>query len=644
MKHLRATITLMALAGLGALNAPALAADEALRGAFSRAWSRIASDPSDTRDDAALRGYVLYPYLEAERLRVRLSRGASLSLDREIESFLTRSGNMPAARIVRRPWLESLAARKQWERYLAAYAGAVRPEQALRCLALRARLALGEGTELAEAARTEWLTPRSAEPACDPVFAWMREQRLLTQDLVAERARRALQEGEAGLARWLSREVPGARGQALRNWALLLERPADAIDILIDNPQLQVDDEALLAGWRKLSRRDPERARDRFARLVKARAAGTGLASALSRELAVGLALSRHGQDALRAFERVRPEDFDDLAHEWQVRAALWTGDWPRTARALASMPATLRDEARWTYWQGRAAEALDQPEVAREHYRKALRSDNWYGVLASARLNQRFAPRHVRAGFDAPLLRSLEGDERFRRARELFLLEMIPQAQSEWNAAFESLEPAMRRHAAAIASAWGWHFQAIASAARQALFDDYELLYPNPYRAEVAEAARETGLPVTLLIGLIRQESLFQPYAVSSANAMGLMQLLPTTARQVSRRIGRPAPSTAELRKPAVNVRLGSNYLAGLVQEFGGQVPVALAAYNAGPNAARRWLPGSALELDAWVENIPYNETRSYVQRVMWHSVVFQWLEDRAAKDASSWLVKIRN
>jgi soluble lytic murein transglycosylase len=303
-----------------------------------------------------------------------------------------------------------------------------------------------------------------------------------------------------------------------------------------------------------------------------------------------------------------------------------------------------LRDEARWPYWQARAAEALGQPEVAREHYRKALRSDNWYGVLASARLGQRFAPRHVKAGFDAQLIRALESDAGFRRARELFLLEMTPQAQSEWNAAFEALEPSMRRHAAAIASAWGWHFQAIASAARQELFNDYELLYPNPYRAEVAEAARETGLPATLLIGLIRQESLFQPHAVSSANAMGLMQLLPATARQVSQRIRRPAPSTADLKKPALNVRLGSNYLAGLVRDFGGQVPVALAAYNAGPNAARRWLPGSVLELDVWVENIPYNETRSYVQRVMWHSVVFQWLEDRATEDASSWLVKVRS
>lgn len=644
MKHPRAMITLVALVGLGGLSPPAPAADEALRESFSRAWSRIASDPADTRDDAPLRGYVLYSYLEAERLRVRLDRGASPSLDQDIESFLARSGSAPVARIIRRPWLESLAARKQWERYLTAYAAGVRPDQNLRCLALRAQLALGEGTQLAEAARTEWLTPKSADSACDPVFAWMREQRLLTQDLVAERARLALLGGEASLARWLSREVPGERGQALRNWALLLERPADAIDILIDNPQLKVDDEALLAGWRKLSRRDPERARDRLTRLVKARATEPGLASTLSRELAVGLALSRHGQDALRAFDRVRAEDFDDLAHEWQVRAALWTGDWKRAARALTSMPTQLRGEARWTYWQGRAAEVLGQPELAREHYLQALRSDNWYGVLASARLKQRFAPRHVKAGLDSRLLRSLEGDERFRRARELFLLEMIPQAQSEWNAALESLEPAMRRHAAAIASSWGWHFQAIASAAREQLFDDYELLYPNPYRAEVAEAARQTGLPATLLIGLIRQESLFQPYAVSSANAMGLMQLLPTTARQVSRRIGRPAPSTTELKKPAVNVRLGSNYLAGLIQDFGGQVPVALAAYNAGPNAARRWLPGSALELDVWVENIPYNETRSYVQRVMWHSVVFQWLEDRAAEDASSWLVKVRS
>lgn len=645
MRHPAFALTLVVLVGCGGLNTPARAADEeALRDAFSRAWSRIAGDPADARDDATLRDYVLYPYLEAERLRVRLTRNATPSLDREIESFLAREGSTPAARVIRRPWLESLAARRQWERYLSAYGGAVRPDQALRCLALRARLALGQEEDLAEAARAEWLVPKSADDACNAIFDWMRRRGLLDATLMFERAVLALRSGELELARWLAREVPGERGQALRNWALLLERPADAIDIVIDNPQLAVDDEALLAGWRKLSRRDPERARDRFTGLVKARTAGPGLSSALSRELGVGLALSRHGQDALRAFDRVDPADFDDLAHEWQVRAALWTGNWERAATALAAMPDRLRSEARWTYWQARTAEALGRPEVARGHYLQALAGDNWYGVLASARLRQRFAPRHVKATLDTRLISALEGDTGIRRARELFLLERIPQAQSEWNAALESLEPATRRHAVAIASSWGWHFQAIASAAREGLFDDYELLYPNPYRAEVTAAARETGLPGTLLIGLIRQESLFQPHAESSANAMGLMQLLPTTARQVSRRIGRPPPSTVDLKKPALNVSLGSHYLAGLVRDFGGQVPVALAAYNAGPNAARRWLPGSPLELDVWVENIPYNETRAYVQRVMWHSVVFQWLEDRTPEETSSWLVKVKS
>jgi soluble lytic murein transglycosylase len=88
--------------------------------------------------------------------------------------------------------------------------------------------------------------------------------------------------------------------------------------------------------------------------------------------------------------------------------------------------------------------------------------------------------------------------------------------------------------------------------------------------------------------------------------------------------------------------VPLGAANLRTLVDRFGGQTLVALAGYNAGPNAAVRWLPTEALDPDIWVENIPYNETRTYVQRILWHQVVFSWLESGEPQKVDSWLTRI--
>jgi soluble lytic murein transglycosylase len=189
------------------------------------------------------------------------------------------------------------------------------------------------------------------------------------------------------------------------------------------------------------------------------------------------------------------------------------------------------------------------------------------------------------------------------------------------------------------LAARWGWYYQSIASAAKQQLFNDYALFYPRPYDREVASAARSTRLPPELIYAIIRQESLYRPGAGSSAGALGLMQLMPGTARIVARRIGVPVPTRAQLLVPAINVPLGSQYLSQLLERFAGETALASAAYNAGPNAARRWLPPRPMDLDAWAENIPFNETRTYVQRVAWHTLVFAWLEDRRPRDVSGWL-----
>jgi soluble lytic murein transglycosylase len=128
---------------------------------------------------------------------------------------------------------------------------------------------------------------------------------------------------------------------------------------------------------------------------------------------------------------------------------------------------------------------------------------------------------------------------------------------------------------------------------------------------------------------GVIRQESLYRADAVSSAGARGLMQLQIDTARRTARALKLPKPNVDDLFVPAINTSLGAGYLRTLLDRFDGQLPVALAGYNAGPNAAARWLPDQTIDADVWIENIPYDETREYVQRILWHRLMFTWLAD---------------
>jgi soluble lytic murein transglycosylase len=159
-----------------------------------------------------------------------------------------------------------------------------------------------------------------------------------------------------------------------------------------------------------------------------------------------------------------------------------------------------------------------------------------------------------------------------------------------------------------------------------------WECIYPRPYAVAVRDAASETGVPVALLYAVMRQESGFRPDVGSSAGARGLMQLLPITAERIAEERGRPAEATWLL-EPGPNLWMSAQYLKKLFDAFSGNFPLALAAYNAGPVAVRRWLENAHdLPLDVFVARIPYGETLEYVERVMGNYARYRYLEQGAA------------
>ncbi len=608
--------------------------------AYALVDSQVTSGAGEAHDSKALRDYPLYPYLQAARIRRDLLTEAApdTAVDRIADAFLTQFNRDPVSRDLRRALLLSLAERRQWASFLQQYREP-QADDTLRCHSLVARLELQSTERLAEDIAKQWLTPASL-PACEPAFAWLRAQGGLTDALTEQRVRLALDKGNTSFARQIAAYLPKERAAPLLQWATLIDNPR-TIDTVLADPQRPIEPQVLLAGWKRLTRVDRDGAVARYDRLVTARGLTEAQASPYALALALALAWDRR-PEAIDFFKRVQPSEFDEISYEWQARAALWARDWSLASRAIAAMPDKQRETARWRYWSARAAENLQDPQLARRLYESVLVDDNYYSVMAAARLDRPASPHPQPLTVDKPQLAEIEQLPALVRARELYWSALRPQALVEWAAGYETLSESARAQAIHLAHRWGWYDQAVATASQQRVFNDYVLLYPQPYDREVHSAAAFTKLPQDLIYSVLRQESLYRADAVSSAGARGLLQLMPETARRTALSWKRPNPSATQLLEPAINIPLGAAQLRTLVDRFGGQTTVALAGYNAGPAAVRRWLPQESIDSDIWIENIPYNETRAYVQRILWHSVVFAWLRTGEAQRADHWIARI--
>ena len=414
------------------------------------------------------------------------------------------------------------------------------------------------------------------------------------------------------------------------------------LDALIAEPSRLVPAEVVLDAWSRLARNAPEEALPRFTP-VSERMTTLEDADELARALALGLAWDRR-PEALDYFARVPRAALDDGDLEWWARAAMWAGDWSLVRTTIGAMSPQQQSDWAWRYWAARAAEQLDEKDAARTLYSATLGGDNYYSALAAAHLGERVTPKLTPVPLDAEDVETIAAVDTFRRARELALLGLRELATNEWNYGYALLPEDQRLQAIHLAARWELYDIAVATATSHGQFNDYTLLYPRPYADEVAAAVKLTKVEPDLLYGVLRQESLFRPDAASSAGAFGVAQLTYATARETARRWQLPAPKRDDLFDPRVNIPLGAARVAELLEQFDAQLPVALGAYNAGPAAAARWLPPRPIDSDVWIENIPYNETRAYVRRVLWHSLVFRWLETERPQSARDWLGQIES
>jgi soluble lytic murein transglycosylase len=603
----------------------AVADADSTRQAFVAAMQRIRLNLPDTPDSPALEAYVIHDYLIAARLRRDL-REAGEALDKAIDAFLQAHAGQPVTHGLRHDWLASLAQRRRWDWFLPRSADVT--DALLVCDRLEGRLVTGDTEGLGVAALARWSLPLKQPVECNDVFAWLRQQKLVTPAAAEARVRAALAADNPRLAREFVADVPVARAAALLQWSDLLEAPKSALTVFATHPALVVEPDALAAGFEKLAHTDSAGALTLLPQLLSRQDFTPALRARLQRAAALGAAYDRDPR-ALSAFEGLAADAVDSQVEEWRVRAALWTGDYEKALAWIEHMPASLAAQPRWRYWHARAVAATAGADAAAPLFNEIADLRDYYGYLASDRLHRSYHLNARPSPDDAKAQAAIAAEVGLIRAHELFACDMADEAGLEWTAVLGAAEPAVKVQAAHLAARWGWYAESIAALAQAGEWDDVRLRYPRPYPDAVAEAAKLAGVPADWIWGVMRQESLYRRDAVSRADARGLMQMLPATAAAVARRWHLPPPRKENLLDPSVAVPLGAAYLRELLDRHAGQLHLSLAAYNAGPGPVGRWLPARSMDADVWIENIPYGETRGYVQHILEHIVALAFVGD---------------
>ncbi|HEX4884946.1 MAG TPA: transglycosylase SLT domain-containing protein, partial [Casimicrobiaceae bacterium] len=336
-------------------------------------------------------------------------------------------------------------------------------------------------------------------------------------------------------------------------------------------------------------------------------------------------AARQHVPEAYLWFREAGGAALNDEQHAWRVRAALRAGSWDDVRTAIDEMPPALAADPAWRYWKARALAGQGKPELAKAGYETLADGYHFYGLLASEALGRASEPRSEPIAATDEALAAFAAREDVRRVVKLAELEMRVESFREWAPIIRGLDDAGLLLAAEVARRAGLNDRSINTAERTQGRHDFALRYPTPFRPHFEAAAKQHDIDAALLFAIARQESRFVPDIVSSAGAQGLMQLMPATARWVAKQLGQNGYRPGQITDVETNTSYGAFYFRYWLERLDNHPALAAAAYNAGPGRAQAWRPDAGvLDGAAWVETIPFNETRDYVKKVLANAMLY--------------------
>ena len=571
-----------------------------------------------TELSAGLKDYPLYPYLQYLWLKDHLQQTDKLT------AFLTTYQDSRYAGLLRSKWLHELARNERWLDFLQFYQAT--DNLALRCQFYWATYKTGKQLQALNEAKNIWLSGDSLPDECEPLMSALVISPMLTTDLLWQRFELALKKDNVYLAEYVQRFLDKPNQAIAAFWLQVHKKPALIAEIGFAANQTPFQGRIFAHGIDRMAKQDPDWAIVLWDAGKKNVLLDKAVVEKLERRLGIALGVKKDK----RAYNRLSQlAGVDAELREWKVRSALLEQNWQHVLDALNGLTLEEQQDPRWQYWQARAlAETGAASPAVQAMYNKAAKDRSMYGFLAADALNQPYKIINKPLVLLGNQLETLSQETDFRVARELDLLNRRMEAQRQWWYAVKKLSKERRMIAAKLAQQWQWDQVAILTMVKADYWDDLDLRFPLGYLNSVKNNADRQNLDPAIIFGLIRQESMLDNNARSSVGARGLMQIMPKTGKQIASQLKEKWQSEDSLYNPEVNVRYGAYYFKQLLNGFNGNFALATAAYNAGPNRVKTWLPkDQAVSADIWIETIPFKETRKYVSSVVSYAMIYQHL-----------------
>ncbi|SCM53192.1 soluble lytic murein transglycosylase [Hafnia alvei] len=575
-----------------------------------------------------LRDYPLYPYLEYRQLTQDLGQATTI----EIKDFIARNPTLPPAKSLPSRYVNELSRRQDWTGLLVFSPQPPKPIAA-RCNYYYAQYATGHQQIAWDGARDIWLSGQSLPTNCDKLFEAWKASGDQTPLTVLERMRLALKKGNNGLVSFLAKQLPPdyqTMGDAL---ASLQADPRNVEAFARSVGPTDFTRDATEIAFSSLARQNADEARAMLPTLVRLQKIGDKQRQAMEDSIAWRLMGSDATTDDIRWRDNVIKNSNSASLIERRVRLALGNGNKQEIRTWLALLPQEVRNKDEWRYWNASVMIEDGKRSEGESILRSLTQQRGFYPMVAAQKLGITY-PLQVEVA-DKPSSK-LTNDPAIDRIRELMYWNMDNTARSEWVSLISSKSKPDQAALARYAFEQNWADLSVQATITAKLWDHLEERFPMAWPQQFRQATEDKGISQSYAMAIARQESAWNPKVQSPVGASGLMQVMPKTAEHTAQMFNLSNyVNSSQLLDPITNIQIGTSYLEYVYQSLGRNRILSSAAYNAGPSRVTTWLgnTGGRVDAVAFIESIPFSETRGYVKNVLAYDAYYRYFMKRPTK-----------
>ncbi|WED22283.1 transglycosylase SLT domain-containing protein [Vibrio sp. JC009] len=597
----------------GAYSAPASLAQQRLiyKKAQNYLDKKQVEEYMEIRDQIA--DYPLTPYVDYRTFLI----GIGDRSPEEVNSFVQRHKSFPFSNKVRAAYLDALIKEGKWKTFYRYQTYEPKMEK-YKCSYYYAHFRNGAKDKAFKGAEKLWLSGKSVSENCDLLFEEWKNAGLRTDDLVLRRMLLSYESNSNSMVTYLAKmtESNKSRLQA-KEMKKLAQDPKYVMEFAQKYPPSDFNRRQSEVALRKLARSDIRYAHSLLPLILEAQNFQPEQAQKLSEYFANRL-INTDVNYLAGWRDAVLQKSSNTKVLESRIRLAIRQADWPMMSFWISRLPEKARDSMRWQYWLARSEMALGDNDAGIKRMQSLLGKRNFYSAAAAKSLDKPVSYISNNAQADTDILKPYE--ESLARIKEMIDVNKITAAKSEWIWLLWQVGAEEKKALAVYAAEKDWYHLTVKATIEARMWDATALRFPIAHQWWFNFYGDKHGVDPITLMSVARQESALDARARSPVGARGIMQIMPRTAKYTAKKFKLSYNGASQLYDVGKNIEIGSHYLNSLLEQYENNRVFAFAAYNAGPHRVKTWRERTKGNVDvfAFIEAIPFKETRGYVQNIL--------------------------